>query len=427
MAGKSRWANVGAVLAVLAGVMLFSGVFCGPAMAQEQWLGYRSATSAYGHIGSTSGQKFCPQGMAPAGVALPAFNDKEPLFALWKVDIGKLTGPAARDGGLWLALDRSGKGRLSGLYDLLYIDANGNGSLADEKPIRASHVFFDWHFEGSPVGGSFNMVRIVLAGDDGPITYHAGVDYQRKAGKPYELRVECTGWYEGQVVIGGRKFTCSVIDNNANGRFGERSAKPDQCDRLILRPYSPGMGPQEQVDVASAPIGRYVLVEGKYYSMETAPDGATVKFTAAKVPTGTIRPGEGVTSLKVAGPAGTFEIDVRDGVVEVPEDEYVVLSYSITRKDGKGNTWCVREANPFKDKPLAVRAGSETKIEVGEPFAWFVSASSAEQGLYRISQGLRTLRGDDVRLTCNGDRLPVKVRITNADKTYDRTFSMEYG
>jgi hypothetical protein len=56
-----------------------------------------------------------------------------------------------------------------------------------------------------------------------------------------------------------------------------------------------------------------------------------------------------------------------------------------------------------------------------------VSASSAGQGLYRISQGLRTLRGDDVRLTCNGDRLPVKVRITNADKTYDRTFSMEYG
>jgi len=424
MADKGRWANVGAVLAVLAVLILFSGVFCRPAMAQEQWLGYRSATSAYGHIGSTSGQKPCPQDKAPDGVAMPAFNDKEPLFALWKVDIGKLTGPAARDGGLWLALDRSGKG---GLYDLLYIDTNGNGSLADEKPIRANHVFSDWQSEGSPVGGNFNTVRVVLPGDDGPITYHAGVHYQRKAGKPYELRVECMGWYEGQVVIGGRKFTCSVIDNNANGRFGERSSKPDQCDRLILRPYSAGMGPQELADVASAPIGRYVLVDGKYYSMETAPDGATVKFTPAKVSTGTIRPGEGVTSLKVGGPAGTFEIDVRDGVVEVPEDEYVVLSYSITRKDAKGNTWCVREANPFKDKPLAVRAGSETKIEVGESFVWSVSASSAGQGLYRISQGLRTLRGDDVRLTCNGDRLPVKVRITNADETYDRTFSMEYG
>jgi protocatechuate 3,4-dioxygenase beta subunit len=72
MADKSRRANVGAVLAVLAGVMFFSGVFCGPAEAQEQWLGYRSATSAYGHIGSTAGQKFCPQDKAPEGVGPPA-------------------------------------------------------------------------------------------------------------------------------------------------------------------------------------------------------------------------------------------------------------------------------------------------------------------------------------------------------------------
>jgi len=422
MADKGRWANVGAVLAVLAVLILFSGVFCGPAMAQEQWLGYRSARSAYEHIGSTSGQKPCPQDKAPEGVALPAFNDKEPLFALWKVDIGKLTGPAARDGGLWLALDRSGKG---GLYDLLYLDTNGNGSLADEKPIRDEHAGFEW--QEMIFFANFDAVRLALPGDDGTITYHAGFHYQREKTGPHKIYVSANCWYEGVITIAGRRMLCSLIDCNANWRFGERSADRDRSDGYILRPFDPREGPQELVNAAWSPVGQYVLVDGKYYSMETAPDGATVKFTPAKVPTGTIRPGEGVTSLKVGGPAGTFEIDVRNGVVVVPEDEYVVLSYSITRKDAKGNTWCVREANPFKDKPLTVRAGSETKIEVGEPFAWSVSASSDEQGQYSLRQGLRTRRGDDVRLTCNGDRLPVKVRITNADKTYDRTFSMEYG
>jgi len=99
MADKGRWANVGAVLAVFAVLLFLSGVFCGPAGAQEQWLGYRSTRSAWKHIGSTAGQKLCPQDKAPDGVAMPAFNDKEPLFALWKVDIGKLTGTASAN---WL-------------------------------------------------------------------------------------------------------------------------------------------------------------------------------------------------------------------------------------------------------------------------------------------------------------------------------------
>lgn len=422
MADKSRRANVGAVLAVPAVLMFFSGVFCGPARAQEQWLGYRSAKSAYGYIGSTSGQKLCPRDKAPDGVAMPAFNGKEPLLALWKVDIGKLTGAAARDGGLWMAMDSSRKG---GLYDLLYLDTNGNGSLADEKPIRAEHAGFEW--QEVVFFTNFDAVRLALPGDNGTITYHAGFHYQRNGTGPHEIYVSSNCWYEGVVTIAGRRMLCSLIDCNANWRFGERSADSNQSDGYALRSFQVGAGPQELIDATWVPVGRYVLVNGKYHTMDIAPDGATVKFTAAKVPTGTIRPGEGVTSLKVGGPAGTFEIDVRDGVVEVPEDEYVVLSYSIARKDDKGNTWCAQEANPFKETPLAVRAGSETKIEVGEPFAWFVSASLAGQGMYRISQSLGTRRGNYLRLTCNGDRLPVKVRITNADKTYDRTFSMEYG
>ena len=422
MADKSRRANVGAVLAVLAVLMFFSDAFCGPARAQEQWLGYRSARSAWEHIGSTTGQKLCTQDKAPDGVAMPAFNDKEPLFALWKVDIGKLTGPAARDGGLWLALDRSGKG---GLYDLLYIDTNGNGSLADEKPIRDEHAGFEW--QEMVFFANFDAVRLALPGDDGTITYHAGFHYQREGTGPHKIYVSANCWYEGVVTIAGRRMLCSLIDGNANWRFGERSADSNQSDGYILRPFDPGRGPQELIDAKWTPVGQYVLVDGKYYTMDIAPDGATVTFTQASPAVGRIIPGQGVSSLKIAGPAGTFELDGNSGFVEVPQGQYRLVGYEVVRKDANGVAWCAHGAGGDGDKAIVVRAGSETKLGFGEPFTWLLEASPDGPGQHSLHLSLRDANARGARMTRDGDMPPINLRITNADKTYDCTFTMEYG
>jgi len=411
---------------LLAAVVVPFGVLPGRALAQqEQWLGYRSASAAREYVGSTSGQVLIARNNPPDGVGLPKFTGEKALFALWKIDIVKLTGPAARDKGLWLALDSS---RKAGQYDTLYIDANGNGSLADEKPIRAEHVGGEWqNVKETIFYANFGPVRLALDGGDGTITYHAGFHYQRDGSGPHKIYVSGNCWYEGVVTIAGRKFMCSVIDSNANWRFGERSANKDQCDRYMLQPFLAGMGPQELADVSSVPMGRYVLVEGKYYTMDVAPDGTAVTFTPAKVSAGRIMPGQGVSSLKVTGPAGTFDLDVRNGFVEVPEGEYTLEVYKVARKDEKGNNWCANGCADPGAKPIVVRPGSETKLDVGEPFVWSMSASPAGQGLYALSQALRTKRGASVVLICNGQLLPAKVRITNADGTYDRTFSMEYG
>jgi hypothetical protein len=411
-------------IARLACVLLLA-LAAGAFAEQEQPLAYRTSASTIegeeDYVGITSGQKLATQDKPPDGVALPKFTGEKPLFGLWKISMGKLTGPAARDKGLWLALDCSDK---AGRYDLLYVDANGNGSLADEKPIRAERARNADGF----VLSDFSMIRILLPGQDGPITRHISLLFRRPPGSPDMLLARCRGWYEGTITIAGRKFTCCVVDNNANGRFGDQSQEMDQCDRYIILPATGGKSPRPTMEQLCMFVGRYAQVDGEYYSMEVAPGGDTVEFTLAKVSTGTIKPGEGVSSMWVRGLVGTFEVEARNGVVEVPEGEYVHYFCNVTRKDEKGNTWRALGVVKSNDKPLVVRAGSETKIDVGEPFIYALSVSSAEQGLYRITQSLLTPRGDAIHLTCNDDALrKPKLRITNADKTYDHTFTMEYG
>jgi hypothetical protein len=82
------------------------------------------------------------------------------------------------------------------------------------------------------------------------------------------LLARCRGWYEGTITIAGRKFTCCVIDNNANGRFGDQSREMDQCDRYILLPHTAGKKPQPTLEQLYLFVGRYVRVDGEYYSME---------------------------------------------------------------------------------------------------------------------------------------------------------------
>ena len=64
--------------------------------------------------------------------------------------------------GRWLCLDRTKK---SGLYDRVYFDTTGNGRLDDKTPVGTSRT-------ATNTAPTFEPVRVVFKGEDGPITYH---------------------------------------------------------------------------------------------------------------------------------------------------------------------------------------------------------------------------------------------------------------
>ncbi|MBA7622755.1 hypothetical protein ES703_30141 [subsurface metagenome] len=87
----------------------------------KQWLQYHSARDSWQLVGNigTSNPEVVPE--KPRGVELPDFKCDERFFARWPT-------PMVASGGLWMAFDRKSK---DGPHDLLYMDLNGNGSLAD--------------------------------------------------------------------------------------------------------------------------------------------------------------------------------------------------------------------------------------------------------------------------------------------------------
>jgi hypothetical protein len=148
-------------------------VLTSPAAAQEeQWLQYHSSRDSWQLVGDlgTSNPEVVSE--KPQGVELPDFKCDERFFTRWPT-------PMAAGGGLWIAFDRKSK---AGPHDLLYIDLNRNGSLADESALEA--------YERDERNAKFEPVKILFDGEDGPITYHLNVKFWMVRGGYHSRRVE---------------------------------------------------------------------------------------------------------------------------------------------------------------------------------------------------------------------------------------------
>jgi general secretion pathway protein G len=415
-------------------VMLAVGLFSLPAWGQEtqpqeqpqpQRLTYRYSNGIDGTPGGNWGQVLPFQTDAPRGVALPKFNCKDPAFVLWKVGVGKLTGPAERDKGLWIALDRS---KADGPYDTLYVDANGDGSLADEKPVRAGRA----ELREGHSRSVFGTVQISLPGKDEPIIYHVRFQCLKVDGYPVPvLHVVSCGWYSGEVTIAGLKYSCSLSDNNADARFGQYDAVATKCDQMGLHPAR-GEEAEQTAPRRTGPqsfggyIGKYVLLGDTYYSFDIVPDGSAVTIAPAKPAMGRIQGRPGVQLQQVRGPMGEFSSPGVNGALEVPAGEYIPLSYTATRNDGNGRSWRVLDNGCGKEVPYTVKAGETTTVDIGDPFVWHLRWINDAPGYYKLSQTVRSIRGDGVAFS-GSDGSVATLRITNADGSYDFTVTMEGG
>ncbi len=204
----------------------------------------------------------------PPGVALPKLN-APPYFARW-------TTPMDPAGGRWLCFDRT---RKSGPYDRLFIDSNGNGRLDDKTPVQARLDSNNAYFPPAPV---------VFKGEDGPITYHLMFRFYQYENNPAQLLAASGGWYEGVVNFDGVKKRIQLIDGNVNGTFNDLAPDPYDSDRVQV----------EGDKVGERFLGRMLEVDGKFYRIEVARDGAFVKVQKAEnVTLGQVRVPENISEF----------------------------------------------------------------------------------------------------------------------------------
>ena len=369
----------------------------------EQWLQYHSAR-ALNLVGISSPQKLLEvSDKMPEGVNLPKFTGDSQLFAKWIT-------PMVEKGFLWIALDKSNS---LGMYDILYIDSNGDGQLADEEPIR--------QYRMEQTSSYFGPVKVIFKLADGPTSYHLNFRYYGYDDTK-RLYVTTGGWYQGEITVDGQKKQCVLLDYNVNGTFNDKAVNPVNCDRVRI------CNSNTTSSLDTSFVGKYIAVENKYYEPEIARDGAFIKLAEAKdIKYGKIRLPENITEIQAGGLNGQFRVTPENGTGTLPEGKYLVNSWIINKDDEKGSKWELDGNQSGSGISFEVKESEETALDIGEPAVSTVSAVYRE-GSYSFSQRLQGKNGEAITLTRNGSQPQApQLNIKNKDGTYDRTYSFSYG
>ena len=298
----------------------------------EQWLEYHTSNDgrSYHSLELTTNP--------PPGIALPKFN-AQPYFARW------LT-PMDPAGGRWLCFDRT---RRSGPYDRMWIDSNGDGRLDDKQPVSGSLDSFNTYFPATPV---------VFKGEDGPITYHIIFRFYQYEKSPARLLMASGGWYEGLVDFDGVKKRVQLIDGNVNGTFNDIKENAYDSDRVQVE--------KDKTDERF--LGKMLEVDGKFYNIVVARDGAFIKVKKAEnVALGSVRVPKNISEFSAFGENGHFVRTPAGGQFTMPAGKYQILEWIINRKDEQGARWKMTGYNFPNAATFEVTAEKEAALDIGEP------------------------------------------------------------
>lgn len=360
---------------------------------KEQWLTYHTSREgrAYRWLKLSTNP--------PPNVTLPKVGATA-YYASW-------TTPFEPGKERWLCVDRTGK---SGPCNRLFFDLNGNGRLDDDPPITT------WRTEQNTA--YFEPVRLVFKGEDGPITYHLVIRFSHYEGGRPDLLASSGGWYEGVVDFAGKKHRVELIDGNVNGTFNDLDADPYKSDRVQIEKDSAG----ERF------LGKMLEVDGQFFDVEVAQDGAYVKVKKAEnVVQGVVRVPETIGEFTAYGQNGHFIRKPEKGEFKLPAGSYRLMGWEMSRKDTSGASWTMSGYN-FPDTNKFTVAGEQpARVEIGEPVqAEVTPRQTTNQVAFNLT--FRGLQGETIQFM-KGNQRPAgpKLMLASQDGVYRSTNTFEFG
>lgn len=374
------------------------------------WLGYHHSRDAQKQLRYLSGQSLQTSAETPAGLTLPDGAGERPHFAKWST-------PMDPAGFRRVALARS---EASDLCDQLIIDTNGDGRLDDEA-IHPPHHMRPYGMARGQV--YFGPIEMRFDSPDGPILYHLNFTIYCGGVDEYHVQAMAGGWYQGTVMLGGKATDCQLIDYNANGAFN------DTCDGGSG--YASADRVRFTTDAGVEPVfaGRYIRAGERLYEFGAARDGAFVTIREADdVAVGTLAPPDDFMMVKVYGPQGSFTVRA-DGIRDVPVGVYRFESWQREVTAGSGLAWRFTGRGFPQDATLDVAENEQVALELSDPWTGKLEDRAFGSRRHSIEQVLIGRYGERIDASyANGRRVPApRLKIANADASYDRTFKFEYG
>jgi hypothetical protein len=376
--------------------LILAGLLAAAATAwaqSEQWLAYHTSNDgrAFHQLELTTNP--------PPGVALPPL--KAPAyFAFWKT-------PMDPAGGRWLCLDRS---RKSGPYDRVFIDSSGNGRLDDKTPVTArldsSEAFFP-------------AAAVVFKGEDGPITCHLVFRFYQFTDNQVELLAASGGWYEGTVNFGGTKKQVTLVDANVNGTFNDLAASPYDSDRVLVDGDKAG----ERF------LGKLLEVDGKFFNVEVARDGAFMKVRPAEnVALGPVQVPQNISEFAAYGENGYFIRQPTNGGFTLPAGQYRMVQWTINRKDQTGAEWTLSGRTFPATATFEVAASRPATLDIGEPVQAVLTADAQADREIRFGLSFVGHQKESIQML-RGNERPAgpKLMLANAAGAPVGTATFEFG
>jgi hypothetical protein len=261
--------------------------------------------------------------------------------------------------------------KLTGGYDRLRFDVNGNGDLTDDAVVKAGSGG-SW---GTSAHREFPRVDLSVPVDGKTLEYAFIASVYSDMGehnKYASASFNAAAYRHGTITIDGKEHRIFLLDFNSNGRFDDCASVPENVetsngvvyaqmgDMLILDPDLSGNSFYWNVTAGNArqSVSKLACVDGKYYDLAISPRGDKVTFTPSSVALGSITNAAYKFRAVLYGEQGFVKVVGGEGKpIPVPAGEWKLLSYTIDLT-GKPAAKKEAEAKPAAEKKEAKKKGS---------------------------------------------------------------------
>ena len=209
------------------------------------------------------------------------------------------------------------------------------------------------------------------------------------------------------------------MDGNVNGTFNDMADDAYASDRI-------------QVDgdkVSERFLGKMLEVDGKFFNVEVARDGAFIKTQPAEnVVLGSVRVPENISEFAAFGANGYFIRKPANSEFTLPAGKYRMFRWTINRKDDKGADWTLSGYSFPKTATFEVAAGKPATLDIGEPVKAVLKASEQTDRQITYSLSFVGHQQESIEMLRENQRpAGPKLTVANADGSVCGTGTFEFG
>jgi hypothetical protein len=246
----------------------------------------------------------------------------------------------------------------------LYVDADGDNDLSDEKAVPGKAGKHDV---------SFGVIRVLTAGGQ-PVEASLSAYFPEPGKPPGALTLRSAGGYTGNVELAGQTYLVALVDANFNGRYDDAFTGPavGGGPDVIAIDYNRD-GRLNQLDIGRescewTPLCRAVRVGGAYYRVTVPPAGSSIRLEKTEPKFGTLEFAVPHVEFAAFSDHGYVHLRTADGKARLPAGRYEPVTVILSRTDESGAAWTIRRGG-YGNKPnlVEVRPDETCRLELGPP------------------------------------------------------------